>query len=894
MRREGWIYGLAFVVILGLGAWVIVPRILRLSGGSPPRPTRAPAVREDPVVAAPTAPAAPLRVRLRGPRGALLGPVKEVVGAAVVRDEAPGGGVADLHIRPTAAEVAFGASGHLWTTVDAADLEDGAVITLEEAAPPLIVRVREVDGGPAADVPVDVVPPLPGALRRTDGSGAVVLDDLAPGLVVVGVGGRERQGPVLRLVAGRDRDARAVLEPAWRVVGRAVDEGGRPVSGARVEGLGPAGVVGRAGATDEEGRFAWVGPVASALSIRLTSPGLALATREAAPPYQGTLETDLGDVGLARPVVALEGRVLAATRTEPVRVQVEPAVSAILRELFGAGAALDAPHAAEADEQGFFRIDDVPADLPLRISVRGGGRPLDDVVTAATSGAVYLLPDYTPPPGHALDGRVVDGPGGTPRAGLRLLVSSGRAQGAEAGPGDREVWTDGAGRFRVDALPLGPVYVRAYAPGRRPLFEEIVLPRATPAVLTLDATDGDPARRVEGIVVDEMNEPLPGVRVRAGGRDTQTDAGGRFVLDDVAGFGAQVVLTAAYEAATPPAPVDPTPFVAGARRAVSPGAGLERVVLSRSASLRLRALDGLDDVPLAFVHVLLRSEDGDVLVDRAVATQDGHVAFDHLLPRSGTLHVLSTRHRAVLPVLLRAGKVTDLGVLRLGRGIHVTGRVVNQADEPIAGAFLAGVEPGWLGTRGGDPAQARELDLRRAVAGADGTFVLDGFDPREPAVLAAWAPGYAPAARRVVLERFMDDVHVNLTVRLQRGGWFVVELKEVGGELPVSGALLDLENARNGSDYLDLLRRGMLGGTVAGDDDWRRASAHFLFEEELGRYRLGPAEPGPYEVWVDRPGYRPIRRKLTILDPAEAIIDLEGPRAFTQTLHLTWEMEPGE
>ena len=128
----------------------------------------------------------------------------------------------------------------------------------------------------------------------------------------------------------------------------------------------------------------------------------------------------------------------------------------------------------------------------------------------------------------------------------------------------------------------------------------------------------------------------------------------------------------------------------------------------------------------------------------------------------------------------------------------------------------------------------------------------------------------------MVLEQFRDDVHVNLTVRLQRGGWFVVELKEVGGELPVAGALLDMENARNGSDYLDLLRRGMLGGIVAGDDDWRRASAHFLFEQAAGRYRLGPAEPGPYEVWVDRPGYRPIRRKLTILDPAEAIVDLRG------------------
>ena len=58
-------------------------------------------------------------------------------------------------------------------------------------------------------------------------------------------------------------------------------------------------------------------------------------------------------------------------------------------------------------------------------------------MTAETSGAVYLLPDYTPPPGHALNGRIVDGAGGAPRAGFEAARLLRRAEGVEAGPGDR-------------------------------------------------------------------------------------------------------------------------------------------------------------------------------------------------------------------------------------------------------------------------------------------------------------------------------------------------------------------------------------------------------------------------------------------------------------------------
>lgn len=905
MGREGWVYALVFLTILGVGAVLIVPRLLRLrrpdEAETPTAPpTAAVPPLEDPIV--PPVVHEWVRVRVRGPRGVLLGPLKEVHGAEVRTRPDPDGATApvvDFHVRPTSDVVHFGAAGHQWRAVDVSTLLEAATVVLPEAAPTVIVRVREPDGRPAPGVPVRIHPTPPGPPIRTDGGGTVVIDDAAPGLLVVEVGGSERRGPTLRLLAGRDQDVKVVLQPAWQVRGRVLEADGRPVPGARIEGMGAGGALGACPGTDGEGRFTWKGPVAGTLALRITVPGRAVSTVEVMPPARGPLVTDLGDVHLDHASATLEGRVLAASAGGDVRVRVEPAVAAVLRELFGPRAVLDLPRTVTPDEDGTFRVPDVPTDIPLRVSVRGAGLPFDDIMRLGP-GVVSLDP-YTPPPGLVLHGRLVDEVLNAPAAGTRLRVSLRPVDGDVTLPDDREVFTDRAGRFRIDGFPPRRVYVRAYVPGRRTLLHEVRLPLAAPLVLALDAPvvpeHLTESRRITGLVVDDEGRSLAGVTVRAAGRTTRTEADGTFRLEDVEGFGDEVLLTAGYEPGIPlPAGVDPTPYVAGVRRHVVPGPEAVKIVLARAASLRLRALDGLDDEPLSFLHVILRTEDGQVVVDRAVALEDGTLVLDGLLPVGGSLALFSHRHRLTIAVLLEAGTERDFSTLRLARGMHITGRVVDGEGAPIAGARLGGLEAGWLHTQGGDPTLARELDLRRAVSGADGGFELDGFDPRRPALLAAWAPGYAPAARRVVLEEFQDDVHVNLTVRLQRGGRLSVELLEAGTDRPISGALFDLENARNGSDYLDLLRRGMLGGPVGSDEDWRLASEHFLVEREDGRYRLGPIEPGPYEAWVDRPGYTGLTRKITVLDPADAIVSVTDgtTRSLTDSLYMTWQMDPEE
>lgn len=429
--------------------------------------------------------------------------------------------------------------------------------------------------------------------------------------------------------------------------------------------------------------------------------------------------------------------------------------------------------------------------------------------------------------------------------------------------------------------------VGRYPSDRAAVSTSFELPRLEEIHLTLSDLLESPGISGRVLHIDGDPQPLAGVVVRAGGRETTTDADGAYVLDGLEGG---VPVDVAYI----PAAGDPTMFVPGIRRPAVPGEGASvDVVLPRAGRLRVRLLDGLTDEPLAFVHVVLRASDGDLLVDRAIAPRDGVVLLEGLRPGPATLTVLSGSHRHVMGVPLVPGEVHDAGEVRVGRGIRVTGRVVDAEDRPLGGALVGALDRDWARSRT-DAGLRRELALRSARADEAGAFMIEGFDPRRPAVLAVWRDGFAPTARRVVLEDFQDDVHASVSVILRQGGRLEFELLESGSEAPISGALLDLEDARNGANYLDLLHRGMFSGPIASDRDWRLASAHFLIEQgRHGRYVVGPVEPGPYDVLIERPGYRPVRHRLSVLAPTDTLVDVvSGREAPLAPVPQTLEMVP--
>ncbi len=901
MGREGWIYAAVFVGVLVLGAFLIAPRIAGLGGGTtpsePPAPTRGPS-SASPARGqeAPEARVEFVDLLIRGAAGSLHGGLRAVGGADLETLAKPADGSLRVRLRPRAASVLLGAEGHAWLRIPASRLVGLGEIVLPAAAPPLTLRVEESDGQPAPGIPVTVTPGGGQTERRTDRDGMLVIDDVPPGLVVLDVGGRERRGPVLRLRAGVDVRARAELERPFVITGRVVDADGRPLAGARIAGFTTEGGQGAPVFADGQGHFRWQGPVAGHVALEVSLPGWASTRVEARPPATQPLVRDVGVVRLTGPSASLSGRVTTEGRPAPgALLTVEPEVAAILRELFGADAVLHERREIRVGEDGSFEAVDLDPDLPLRLSVRGDGLPADHRFKLGPGETRAL--DLDQAAGYVLRGHVHDAVRDAPAAYVPLYVSASPQSDDLPQPGDRSILTDAQGRFELRGLLRGNVFLRSYVEGHKPLHAEVALPREGELSLVLEPPSSDDARVLAGRVVDDRQRPLGGVQVRAAGRTATTGVDGRFRLAGVEGPGATVVLRWGYEAGVPTAGSDPRPYAAGVRREVDVGAQDLLLSLPRTQRLRLRVIDGITDRPLAFAHVVVRTADGEVLVDRAFAPFDGEILIPDLPTRGLFLALFTHAHRLLrtVPVATHAdlGPQVDLGEVRVPRGIHLSGQVLDEQGHPVRGARVGGVESGWLRSRSDDVVRRRELAFRHVEADEEGRFVLEGFDPKEPATLAVWAPGYAPTARRVVIEDFKEDVRTTLNLRVRRGGYFAVDLVEEDSERPLEGALIDLEDARNGSDYLDLLRRGMLGGPVASRREWRLATEHFLVERREGSYRLGPVEPGPYEVWVDRPGYRPLKRRLTVLDPADGLIDLtQGTsRSIGEPLKQTWPME---
>ena len=924
MGREGWIYAIAFLAIVGVGAMIILPRL-----GARPEPgtplvdevdTRlAPREAGPEVTAFQGRPAYPwVTVRVRGERGPLRGPLRDVVGAEVEAQGPEGAAEAVLKVRARGPTVAFGAVGHQWRELRAAALTEDAVIELPVAAPALVVRLREVDGRPAAGVPLRVEPAAPGEQPTSDAGGTIVLDHLPPGLVLLDAATDVRRGPRARALAGEDRAVTLVLEPAWRVRGRVVDDRGLAVPAARIEAFGPGGLLGIVTSTDRDGRFTWSGPAVARLAIVVRAAGWGEERYAALPPAVGALATDLGDVALRAKGVTVKGTVVAAWRGPDAHVVVEPLVAAPLREVFGEGQVLEVPRRVALGADGRFTVHDLPAGLPLRVAVRDAGVPVDATVEGAPGDEVEVL--LEPPAGERLVGRV-RAPDGSPAAGARLLLSTTARDGDRVRADDLVVVAGADGSFQREGMAGRVWYVRAFVPGCRSLHRRVVLPLAEPLELAFETALADPARRVTGHIFDaihtdieakdgtglvgrdtkvEYRSPLAGVVVRAGGVEGVTGEDGRFVLDGVESLAPAVSLAYGFEPGRASAS-DPRPYPRRAALDVTPGGEPLELVMWKAATLRFRALDAIDEAPLAFVHVVLRTDEGRVVFDRGVAPKDGWVEIAGLPARGSVLTVLARdRYFRKAPLPLAPGRTLELGEVLMVHGMRVKGRVLGPGGKPVPGARIGAYGKGWQHTES-DPGEDRALLFRTATTDLNGRFTLHGFDPRKPADLAIWARGFAPTAVRVALPKFSDVIDAEVEVTLVEGAYLLLDLHEVGTREDtgprIHGALVDIEHAHDGTDWLDLVHRGLLRGPAASSADWRAVSEQMLYERRgVEGYVIGPVRPAPYVLWAERPGFERLRSKMTVIDPKETVlVDVVGKasREFGgRVTRLFYELAP--
>ena len=384
--------------------------------------------------------------------------------------------------------------------------------------------------------------------------------------------------------------------------------------------------------------------------------------------------------------------------------------------------------------------------------------------------------------------------------------------------------------------------------------------------------DKDPAATgsLIGKVVDGAGAPLSGVTVDAVDGRATTGADGTFRIEGLIP-GRSLDLVWAWLDGADPGPAQPKDFEPYGTARYSPSATPVTLVLRKAAAVTMRLVDGLDDHPLSWAHVLLSDGEGGVAFDGAVATREGNVRLEGLpVGPAGILVVLAPGYRREVRLTLRAGETTDVGALRLSHGAKATGLVRDARGAPIAGARVALLPETSIQADAGARLRDREALLRRATTDAKGEASIDGLDPSRAAGFAVWAEGFAPTTARANPGAPGEPMRFEATLR--KGGSVVLRVMDPANA-PVSGALIDVRSALSGARRLDLIHRAALGTVVGSSEDVRIASALLLTEDpkKPGRYVVGPVEPGPYDLEVTRPGYRPYRSRFTVPDDGEDV-----------------------
>ncbi len=699
-------------------------------------------------------------------------------------------------------------------------------------------------------------------------AGALAWNDRDPGAYVsTDEYGRYRmtlaaaQDSVLEAVAAGYTSAKVELRPTQARLGRAptvalaraatvagsVMAGGRPVAGAVVEAVpraargerlldAAAKVVDRA-ATDPQGRFRLrrLEP-RQEYELRARSDGYFPASAEVAafdPPAEArAVRLDLVAIrSLAGQVVDEAGRALAEVELE-VRGAMRggrtpPLFEAPRREVEASGAA------SRTDARGRFLVASPPAaavDTLFRkpgfapFSARGvrippGSGPFD-------FGKVVLRP------GAGLRGRVVDGAGKPVRgAEVFLLEEEPRTPQTAALDGRPSVITSAGGEFALSDLPVAaPVHLLARAPGyAAALARGVRPPLDRPLVIPLEK-----GTSLRGRVVDEARAPIAGATVEAVWQPVLASDPERLPVGMPASFHATTGPAGRFEISGLPEGL--VSLGAQARGYVArEGRKLElprpddapelEIVLEIGATLagRIATTRG-EPVGEARVRVGdaggLSDPEGQYLVEGAAPGRQRVWVFHRDYRRFETTHVL--------------GPDDNLLDVELEAGVEVSGRVLDEQAQPVAGARVA--------------LRARDRREHSALSASDGAFHFATV-PRARYRLAAEREGYASSAAPAEVLVETEPVR-GLEVTLRKGA-------------TISGRILGLEPE-------DLSRVVVEASTA-------QSSARRAEIDAEGRYRLAGLNPGDWTLRgsVGSGERQVVVRQPVLADDRELECDLE-------------------
>jgi len=485
---------------------------------------------------------------------------------------------------------------------------------------------------------------------------------------------------------------------------------------------------------------------------------------------------------------------------------------------------------------------------PLGASQRGGrgrpGNPRGD----ATPEKGQAVHDLSGSDGGGRDDDEDDGPDEDPATARRDASIDAPLVKAAA---------DADGRFELRDLLAPRLFVDAIAP---------LAACVEPLEITFAGADGEAKERdglvvvladgaaLRGRVVDESGAPVAGARVTAGthfdpfsvfsgeGFDVRrpwrvlTDADGAFALAGVSA-GLELNVSAAAEGFAPSA-------TKRARTAVGQVATLE-LTLERGARIDVVVRDP-DGAPLAGMRCRLEPAAlklGEISSDGGESIRgwsrrldgDGRTSWDGLAIGRYKIRVdrkpwVETEREVAVDV---AGQGVAVEVT-VARGQELRGRVVAKDGTPIAGARLsAGEAPSITNVM----RMALGTGKRRAVADADGRFVLEGLPPSEVQVEAT-AKGYESATAKGTAGA--GDVEI---VMATCGALEGIVLSRVTNK-PLTEFTLRIERRDNGSgDLFD----------VASMVKKREVTLRFAHEQ--GKFRVVGLAPGEMRLSLEAPGH---------------------------------------
>jgi hypothetical protein len=454
----------------------------------------------------------------------------------------------------------------------------------------------------------------------------------------------------------RVRDVIVTLAPAVEYRAVVLSAAGTPVPGAEVRILGAAaGETALLPLPDRHvagpgGELTLVAPEDAVLEATAPGHGRGRATVDFAARVSRRLAIRLGPAEAPGPRAAIRGVVeLPSGAPSP-----ETLVVALPRRF----ETEEPPRQALTDEAGAFELPDLPAGRWDVVARRPGLAPAR--ARAVEPGGPPLALRLAD--GGRLAGRVVDRDTGRPVTPFTVVA---RRRDRLGGALQSLAVVDPDGRFELEGLPAGRVYVAAAAPGYAPAQAvpvEIAEPGAAPATVQLELARGGVAF---GTVRSRATgAPIPGAEVEVEGAPEPAasavpvrfraiaDGGGRFevaglpprpvsLFVSAAGHHARVVPVepAAGDDRRGPLELELTPL-AGDERPQVEMAGIGAVLTPRGDALRVSRVapgGGAAEAGLAPGDEILRVE------GRAIADLDFETAVNLVRGAEGTTVVLEVR-----------------------------------------------------------------------------------------------------------------------------------------------------------------------------------------------------------------------------------------------------------